>query len=142
VKVRRLMHAPVLSVPPDTPVEEAALQLHDHRISCLPVVEKGKLVGIVTDRDLYAALISITGVKRGGHRLCLALADAPGSIREAADLIRGQGFGVESILSSHALTPAGQRLVVIRTRGEGDFDALREKLLERYPEANIRPGSS
>jgi len=142
VRVRKIMRSPVYSAPPDTPVEEAALLLHDHLISCLPVVEAGKVIGIITDKDMYTALIHITGVKQGGNRLCLQLEDAPGSIREAADIVRKHGFGLESILSSHAHTPTGKRMVVIRTRGRGNFAALRQSLLERYPDAEIRAGNS
>lgn len=138
LKVGKIMRAPVYSVPPDTPVEEAALLLHDHQISCLPVVEAGRVIGIVTDKDMYAALIQITGVKQNGHRICLVLEDKAGSIREAGDIVRRHGFGLESILSSHAAVASGQRLVVIRTRGDGDFAGLRRELLARYPEADIR----
>lgn len=141
VKIRKIMRSPVYSVTPETPVEEAALLLHDKQISCLPVLEGGKVVGIITDKDMYAALIHITGVKQGGHRICLQLPDVAGSIREAGDIIRHHGFGLESILSSHALTPSGKRTVVIRTRGKGDFPAMRQSLLERYPEADIRSGN-
>jgi acetoin utilization protein AcuB len=140
VKVGKIMRKPVFSAPPDTPVEEAALLLHDHQISCLPVVEAGKVIGIITDKDMYQALIHITGVKRDGHRICLVLEDKAGSIREAGDLIRRHGFALESILSSHAFTEPGKRMVVIRTRGEGDSEALRKDLLAHYPDAEIRAG--
>lgn len=141
VKIRKIMRAPVFSVTPETPVEEAALLLHDKQISCLPVLGEGKVVGIITDKDMYAALINITGVKQGGHRVCLQLQDVAGSIREAGDIIREHGFGLESILSSHAHTPSELRTVVIRTRGKGDFAAMRRSLLDRYPDADIRPGT-
>lgn len=138
VKVAKIMRTPVFFASPDTPVEEAALLLHDHQISCLPVVEGGRVIGIITDKDMYAALIHITGVKRDGYRICLVLEDQPGSIREAGDIVRRHGFGLESILSSHAFTDPGKRMVVIRTRGQGDFLSLREELLARYPDADIR----
>lgn len=138
LKIRKIMRAPVFTTTADTPIEEAALLLYQHQISCLPVLEDGRLVGIITDKDIYAALISITGVRQGGHRLCLELADIPGSIREAADLIRRHGFAVESILSSHVFSAAGRRRVVIRTRGQGDFAALQAELLQHYPGADIR----
>ena len=140
VRIARIMRAPVFSASPDTPVEEAALLLHDHQISCLPVVEAGRVVGIITDKDMYAALIHITGVKQDGHRICLVLEDKAGSIREAGDVVRRHGFGLESILSSHAFSSPGKRMVVIRTRGQGDFAALRKELIAHYPDADIRPG--
>ncbi len=40
-----------LTVPPDTPVIDAIRIMRDHRISCLPVLQDDKLVGILTERD-------------------------------------------------------------------------------------------
>ena len=50
-KVSWVMTKKVRSVPPNTPAREAARLLREHRYGCLPVVERGKLVGIVTEAD-------------------------------------------------------------------------------------------
>ncbi|RMG94666.1 MAG: CBS domain-containing protein [Deltaproteobacteria bacterium] len=52
VAVRDLMTPEPVTVTPDTPTVEAMRLMRDKRISCLPVVEDTKLVGIVTERDL------------------------------------------------------------------------------------------
>lgn len=142
VKVGKIMRAPVFSAPPDTPIEEAALLLYEHQISCLPVVEGGKVIGIISDKDMYAALVNITGVKQGGHRIYLVLEDKAGSIRVVGDIIRRHGFGLESILSSHNFTEPGQRMVVIRTRGHGNFSALQKDLMALYPAVEIKCGDT
>jgi CBS domain-containing protein len=55
--VHELMHAPVATVTPDTPACEAARLLGTRKIRHLPVVDHdGRLVGIVTDRDLRQAV--------------------------------------------------------------------------------------
>ena len=51
VPVEMLMEKDVLTVDPGTSAAEAARLLRTYRFGCLPVVEHGKLVGIVTEAD-------------------------------------------------------------------------------------------
>lgn len=51
VPVEMLMEKNVQTVAPTTPAAEAARLLEAHKFGCLPVVEHGKLVGIVTEAD-------------------------------------------------------------------------------------------
>ncbi|MDD1622423.1 MAG: CBS domain-containing protein [Methylococcaceae bacterium] len=51
-KVVHIMHRHVYTVSPDTSASEAAAMLVEHRIGALPVVEKDKLVGIVSATDI------------------------------------------------------------------------------------------
>lgn len=44
---------PVITVPPDTSVLDAFALLLEKKIRRLPVMEEGKLLGIVTERDLF-----------------------------------------------------------------------------------------
>jgi CBS domain-containing protein len=49
---RKIMSTPVVSVAPDTPVSDVAESLARHRISGVPVLERGRLVGVVNEMDL------------------------------------------------------------------------------------------
>ena len=51
VVVKEAMSAELFTTTPDTPVAEAARVMIERRIGCLPVLEGGKLVGIVTETD-------------------------------------------------------------------------------------------
>ena len=48
----------VLAVSPQTPLREAARHLRRQRFGALPVVETGKLVGIITRSDLLDAMLA------------------------------------------------------------------------------------
>jgi CBS domain-containing protein len=50
--VRDIMHSNPLSVAPETTTVEAIRIMREKRLSCLPVVKDGKLVGLVTEYDL------------------------------------------------------------------------------------------
>ena len=54
--VERIMTAVVVSVRPDDDIAEAARLMWEHKIGALPVVENGRLVGIVTEIDLLRML--------------------------------------------------------------------------------------
>jgi CBS domain-containing protein len=51
VPARGIMAKPVITVKPETTLREAEKTMHDHDISCLPIVTDGRLVGIVTKLD-------------------------------------------------------------------------------------------
>ncbi|MFL5819769.1 MAG: CBS domain-containing protein [Solirubrobacteraceae bacterium] len=55
-KVSDMMTADPVTVPPDAPVEEAARLIAEHRHNRLPVVDHGRLVGVVTRLDVLEAL--------------------------------------------------------------------------------------
>jgi CBS domain-containing protein len=50
--VREVMERSLITVEPHTPTLEAVRLMKEHKISSLPVVENGRLVGIITERDL------------------------------------------------------------------------------------------
>ena len=117
IKVKNIMTKEVITVPPDFTVEETALVLQENKISGAPVVDsRGKVVGTITQTDLFRVLISLTGVAKGGIQFGLQIEDRPGSIKEVADVIRKFGGRMVSILSSYDQVPEGYRKVYIRMR--------------------------
>jgi len=52
VAVGDVMSAPAVTIGPDASVQEAAQAMAEQRIGCLPVVEAGRLVGILTETDV------------------------------------------------------------------------------------------
>ncbi len=58
--VQSIMTTDVQTVPPETPLLEAAKLLHTHKYGCLPVIsEDGTLVGIVTAHDFLGLLVQL-----------------------------------------------------------------------------------
>lgn len=52
VLIKEVMTEAVVTLPPEADVKEAARLMLEKKIGCLPVVEKGKLVGLVSESDL------------------------------------------------------------------------------------------
>lgn len=137
-KVREVMKGKTITTTPGTPVEEAAMIMFDHKIGCLPVLENGKLAGIISDKDMFRVLVDITGVRHGGNRIFLTIGDRPGSIKEVADIIRKHGFHLQSILTSYEGVKEGFRDVVIRTKGAGNFKNLKAELEGTFSNVKIK----
>jgi len=56
VRVAQIMTRTPVTVPAATPVADAARLMVDKHLGCLPVLENGKLVGIVTSTDMLTCL--------------------------------------------------------------------------------------
>jgi len=57
-KVREVMTQPAICVAPDTPLAVVVRLMERHRVKRLPVVENGRLAGLVTRADLLRALLT------------------------------------------------------------------------------------
>lgn len=139
-RIREIMKLKVITATPDDAVEEAAMAMMDGNIGCLPVLDNGNIVGIISDKDIFRALVDITGVRHGGHRICVTIEDRGGSIKEVADIIRKHNFRLQGILTSYEGVKEGFRRVVIRTKGPGDFNRLRAEIEDTFKNCQVRKG--
>ncbi len=78
LRVRQIMSRPVITVEGDCPLEEAARIMVEHKISCLPVMDGEKLVGIITETDVFKALVEVLGGEEQGLRFVLRVPDRVG----------------------------------------------------------------
>ena len=115
IKVSHVMSKNPITVPMDFTLEETADVLLKNKISGVPVVDsKGAIAGIITQEDLFRALISLTGFGKKGIQFAFLLDDRPGSIKEIADIIRKYDARMVSILSTYENVNEGYRKVYIR----------------------------
>ena len=116
IKIKDLMITNLAYVRPDETVEFAAILMLENKISSLPVInDKGRLIGIITQTDIFKVLINIAGVYTGGTQFAFSLEDRSGSLREAADTIRFYGGRIVSILSTRETAEEGRRNVYMRS---------------------------
>ena len=57
IKIKEVMTSKVIAISPDASIKEAARQMIDKKIGCLPVVEGDRLVGIVTETDMLQYVV-------------------------------------------------------------------------------------
>ena len=134
IKVKEIMTPNPIVVPFDYTVEETAEVLLKHKISGVPVLDHdGKIVGIITQTDIFRSLISLTGIGKRGIQFGFIVEDRPGSIKEVDDIIRSHGGSLASILTSYDQVEKGYRKVYIRMYGinRARVENLKAKLREK-----------
>ncbi len=131
--VEEAMTPDPITVAPDLPIENVAAIMHDKKISGLPVVNKnGDLVGIITETDVFELLVSLSGVRQGGIRICMTIEDKSGSAKEVADILRKYGAKIEAILINYENVAPGYRDLILRFKG-GDTQAILREVKEKHP---------
>jgi acetoin utilization protein AcuB len=69
IPVREAMTARVFTVSPDAPVRIAVQEMLDKRIGCLPVLEEGKLVGLLSESDCMRHLARLLDIAETRQQL-------------------------------------------------------------------------
>lgn len=112
--VAEIMTQGVITVSPDIPIEEAALIMQKNQIGGLPVVEEGKVVGIITESDIFEVFIETLGVREGGTRITLELPQRPGVLHEVTGVIKEYGINILSLATFYEEGKPDYRYVVVR----------------------------
>jgi acetoin utilization protein AcuB len=98
-RVGDIMTVSPYTTSPDAPLVQAALFMRHLGIGALPVVERGRVVGIITESDIFGGFLELLGARRAGTRLIVPVPDIAGDI---ARLLK-------------ALEPAGAQLTRLTT---------------------------
>jgi len=110
------MTAPVITTTPDTPIRDIASLLLEHRISGLPVVENGRVVGIVSEGDLLRR--AEIGTERRRSKWLDALIDPN---IQAADFSASRGVLARDVMTRE----------IVSVRPEAELSEI-AKLLEQH----------
>jgi acetoin utilization protein AcuB len=89
----------LITITPDTLIEEAVQLMHDNKIGCLPVLEGDELYGIFTETDALDHLVDVFGFKEKGTRLSIALEDKPGMMLGVFEVFKNHDVNVISMVS-------------------------------------------
>jgi acetoin utilization protein AcuB len=91
VKVKDVMVRDVITTSEDMPIEEAAHLMMEHKIGCLPVLRDGKLVGLITETDIFQTFMELFSARQKGLRITLEIPDTEGQLAKVAQAIADQG---------------------------------------------------
>jgi len=127
LKIKQIMSSQVIWVSPDTPIEEAARIMADNKIGGLPVVQDEKLVGIITETDIFRVLVELLGARTAGLRVTLSIHEGKGVLAKLARALADLGANIVSVVTYSDLT-TGERLITMKI---SDADpAATQKALE------------
>ena len=124
--VKDAMTKNIITIESDSLLEEAAVIMRQNRIGTLPVVENSKLVGIITESDIFDAFIDLLGFKDVGSRITVEAKDAPGSMAEIAEIYKSFDVNITHIAVYRG---DGTSDIVIRSTAVDTAD-IEKKLIE------------
>ena len=126
----------LITITPDTIIEEAVQLMHDHKIGCLPVIEGENLYGIFTETDALAHFMDIFGVKVKGTRLTVALEDKPGTMLGVLEIMKKHNVNIISIITPSFMVE-GKRIAAIRIQTEDYQNIVKDLEKAGYPVLSV-----
>lgn len=123
VTIDEIMTKEVVTVEATTPLEEAALLMADHKIGGLPVMKDGKMVGIVTETDLFKVFLELMGARDAGVRLAVLVRNKPGELAQLTKAVLDLDGNIVAMgTTSGEDTGTGE--ITIKVEGVSEEDLL------------------
>jgi acetoin utilization protein AcuB len=136
--VDEIMTRPVITIGPTFPIEEAARLIVKERVGALPVTERGRLVGIVTETDVLELFVKGMGAGEPSSRIDVQL---PHCHRTLADLVHAVEEAPAEISSIMTLADrSGRKDVIIRVRSIDPRPVIARLVARGYSVRDPRKG--
>lgn len=97
IKMRDTMTKDVITVTEDVTLEDAARIMADNKIGGLPVMRDGKLVGIITETDLFKVFLELLGAREEAVRLSMLVPGEKGTFAKITGDIAEMGGNIMAI---------------------------------------------
>ncbi len=99
LKVSDAMSTDPMTISPNHTIQDAVLLIDRARVGAFPVVgDDGKLVGILSVRDLLRAFINVLGIGEPGTLLCILAEEKVGQMKKIIDIITEENISCGSVL--------------------------------------------
>lgn len=106
-----IMQKQVVTAHPLDFIEDASAHMYEHKVGSLPVVEGEKLVGMITESDLFSSLIELFGVNKPSSHIEVEVDDRVGVLAEVSQVFREAHVNVTSVVVFPGKKPAKKNLV-------------------------------
>jgi acetoin utilization protein AcuB len=116
-KVEAYMTQSPITADPMDPLEDVALTMRRNKIGGVPVVEDGRVVGIITESDIFRALAEILGAGRNGARVELKIDQGSKDLLQVVKLCKQFDIRVTAMSLYQDFSPEHQLLTI---RFDGD----------------------
>ncbi|MDW7739818.1 MAG: CBS and ACT domain-containing protein [Bacillota bacterium] len=124
IKIRDVMTRDVITINPDAAIEEAAVTMRENKIGTLVVEKNGKLVGLITESDIFKAFIDILGFDCPGVRVAVAVDDQTGELGKITSLIGSLNINIYSLVIGH--TRDGRVVITMRLKTDQSLELTTE----------------
>lgn len=126
-----VMKKNLITISPETPIEEAGLRMHKNQIGGLPVVENGKMVGFISSNDMFSAIVKINGLDKPVARISLEvpLVNWQETVSKCTAIIDASGCEFKMMSLMDTEDPA-KKLLIFRFKESGDLQKIVTKIKE------------
>lgn len=126
VTMDQLMSHPVKAINDDCSISEAAHFMLEEGIGCLPVMNEGKLVGIITDSDIFKTFVEVTGGGESGTRIEAKLPNVMGQLAGFTQAVTNSGGWIVSLAMTY--DESGEYFYIDMKERGGDEAKLQAEL--------------
>jgi acetoin utilization protein AcuB len=129
-----LMARDPLATAPDTPIEQAARLMRAHKVGALPVVSNHVLAGIITESDIFRALVEVFDAPDRAVRLTFSLKPGEDVLPLVAEIAQRHDMRVTSFMALPRHEPP---VCVVQLSGEKVAEALEDVWKSRHRVLNV-----
>jgi acetoin utilization protein AcuB len=135
VKDLMLKAEDVQTIAPDRTIERAARIMGEHKVGCLPVIDDGVVVGILSEVDVMNGVQDMLGFAAEGVRVTIRMPDREGEFAKVSGALAKQGWGVRGISSYPSPRLPGCHEVVLKIPGPSMKEV--EAVFKQVPDHEI-----
>ena len=122
-KVKDVMIKDVITVSAYASLEDATYLMYKNKVGILPVVDNEQLYGVITDRDIFAAFLQVSGYGEEGVRARFIVNNKAGELEKIIRLVSDKEYNIVSTVQ--IATKSGKVVIEVQIEGKVDLEEVR-----------------
>ena len=122
-KVKDVMIKDVITVSAYASLEDATYLMYKNKVGILPVVDNDQLYGVITDRDIFAAFLQVSGYGEEGVRARVIVENKAGELGKIIRLVSDKEYNIVSTVQ--IATKSGKVVIEVQIEGKVDLEEVR-----------------
>lgn len=121
-KVKDVMIKDVITVSAYASLEDATYLMYKNKVGILPVVDNDQLYGVITDRDIFAAFLQVSGYGEEGVRARFIVDNKAGELGKIIRLVSDKEYNIVSTVQ--IATKSGKVVIEVQIEGKVDLEEV------------------
>ena len=122
-KVKDVMIKDVITVSAYASLEDATYLMYKNKVGILPVVDNDQLYGVITDRNIFAAFLQVSGYGEEGVRARFIVDNKAGELGKIIRLVSDKEYNIVSTVQ--IATKSGKVVIEVQIEGKVDLEEVR-----------------
>ncbi|MFZ1758795.1 MAG: CBS domain-containing protein [Streptococcus suis] len=122
-KVKDVMIKDVITVSAYASLEDATYLMYKNKVGILPVVDNDQLYGVITDRDIFAAFLQVSGYGEEGVRARFIVDNKAGELEKIIRLVSDKEYNIVSTVQ--IATKSGKVVIEVQIEGKVNLEEVR-----------------